>query len=153
MQQGYIPNQQRRRYNPTDQQSTPVQTQPVYQQQYQQPQYTQQSQPAYQQPQYQQPVYQQQPVVVNVVNNNTNTNTNTNTVNSYSSAKSVKSKWVAFFLCLFLGCFGAHKFYVGKSGAGILYLLTMGLFGIGWIADCIFILAGTSTDRWGRKLA
>lgn len=48
-----------------------------------------------------------------------------------------KNKWVAFFLCLFLGPYGAHKFYEGKIGMGILYLLTAGLFGIGWIVDCI----------------
>ena len=46
----------------------------------------------------------------------------------------------AFFLCLFLGYFGAHKFYEGRIGMGILYLLTIGLFGIGWIVDIILIL-------------
>lgn len=49
-------------------------------------------------------------------------------------------KWTAFFLCLFLGFFGAHKFYEGKKGMGILYILTFGLFGIGWIIDLIAIL-------------
>ena len=51
-----------------------------------------------------------------------------------------KNKWVAFFLCLFLGYFGAHKFYEGKVGMGILYLLTAGLIGIGWLIDCIILL-------------
>ena len=51
-----------------------------------------------------------------------------------------KNKWIAFFLCLFLGYFGAHKFYEGRIGMGILYLLTIGLFGIGWIVDIILIL-------------
>lgn len=49
-------------------------------------------------------------------------------------------KWPAFFLCLFLGFFGAHKFYEGKTGMGILYLLTLGLCGIGWVIDIISIL-------------
>ncbi|MGN1135794.1 MAG: NINE protein [Oscillospiraceae bacterium] len=49
----------------------------------------------------------------------------------------VKNKWIAFFLCLFLGEFGIHKFYEGKIILGILYLCTGGLFGIGWILDCI----------------
>lgn len=49
-------------------------------------------------------------------------------------------KWVAFLLCFFLGYFGAHKFYEGKTGTGILYLLTFGLCGIGWIIDTIVIL-------------
>jgi restriction system protein len=52
----------------------------------------------------------------------------------------MKRKWIAFFLCLFLGMFGAHKFYEGKIGMGILYFFTAGLFGFGWIADCIAIL-------------
>lgn len=45
------------------------------------------------------------------------------------------SKWTAFFLCLFFGGFGAHKFYEGKIGSGILYLFTFGIFGIGWLID------------------
>lgn len=93
----------------------------------------------------------QQPVVVNVVNTNTNTNTN------YNSAESpygpLKSRWVAFFLCLFAGYLGAHKFYVGKAGMGVLYLLTLGLFGFGWAIDTIVLLFGGSRDKWGRKLA
>ena len=51
-----------------------------------------------------------------------------------------KNKWVSFALCLFLGCFGAHKFYEGKIGMGILYLFTCGLFYIGWIVDCFVLL-------------
>lgn len=50
-----------------------------------------------------------------------------------------KDKAVALLLCIFLGYFGAHKFYEGKAGMGILYLFTMGLFGIGWIVDIISI--------------
>ena len=42
-----------------------------------------------------------------------------------------------FYLCLFLGWAGAHKFYAKKYGAGVLYLLTFGLFGFGWIIDLI----------------
>lgn len=52
----------------------------------------------------------------------------------------MKNKWVALLLCLFLGGFGAHKFYEGKIGMGILYLFTCGLFGIGWLVDTIRIL-------------
>lgn len=48
-----------------------------------------------------------------------------------------KSKWLAFFLCFFFGAFGAHKFYEGKTGMGVLYFFTMGLFGFGWLIDTI----------------
>ena len=40
-------------------------------------------------------------------------------------------------LCLFLGWAGAHKFYTRKTGMGILYLFTFGLFGFGWIIDTV----------------
>ena len=46
----------------------------------------------------------------------------------------------AFFLCLFLGFFGVHRFYEGKIGTGILYLFTLGLVGFGWLIDCIILL-------------
>jgi restriction system protein len=49
-------------------------------------------------------------------------------------------KWIAFLLCFFLGLLGGHKFYEGKVGLGILYIFTVGLFGIGWFIDLIVIL-------------
>lgn len=42
-----------------------------------------------------------------------------------------------FIITLLLGWCGVHKFMRKKTGMGILYLLTFGLFGIGWIYDCI----------------
>lgn len=57
--------------------------------------------------------------------------------NLYPNAR---DKWVAFLLCLFLGVIGAHKFYEGKTGMGLLYLFTGGLCGIGAIIDCIILL-------------
>ena len=58
----------------------------------------------------------------------------------YSPAGRWKSKWVAWFLCLFLGLAGIHKFYEENIPAGIVYLCTGGLCGIGWIADLILLL-------------
>ena len=78
---------------------------------------------------------EQPSIVINNANNNTNTN-----VNAAMFGIRAKNKWVAFFLCLFLGYFGAHKFYEGKGGMGILYLFTCGLFGLGWLIDCIVLL-------------
>jgi TM2 domain-containing membrane protein YozV len=42
---------------------------------------------------------------------------------------------VAWILLTFLGVFGLHRFYLGKWGTGILYLLTLGLLGIGLVYD------------------
>ena len=50
-----------------------------------------------------------------------------------------KNKWVAFFLCLFLGVLGIHKFYEGRVLLGIVYLCTVGLFGVGVIIDLIVL--------------
>ena len=74
-----------------------------------------------------------------VIVNNTNTNTNVNT-NLNCRYGRPKNKWTAFFLCLFLGVFGAHKFYEGKIVMGIIYLFTVGLFGIGVLVDFISLL-------------
>lgn len=65
---------------------------------------------------------------------------------------SPKSMLTAAFLCFFLGMFGAHYFYVGRVGMGFLYIFTLGLFGIGWLADFIRILSGRFTDREGLPL-
>ena len=65
----------------------------------------------------------------------------------------LKRRWVAFWLCFFFGGIGIHKFYLGKTGMGILYLFTGGLLGIGWLIDLISLLFGNARDRWGRRLA
>ena len=52
--------------------------------------------------------------------------------------KSLKfNDWILFFVCLFLGWFGVHKFVEGKVGMGILYIFTVGLFYVGWIVDIV----------------
>lgn len=81
---------------------------------------------------------QPQSIVINNTNTNTNANTNVNGV--VGVIGKAKNKWVAFLLCFFLGYLGAHKFYEEKIGMGILYLFTVGLFGIGVIVDLIKIL-------------
>ena len=75
-----------------------------------------------------------------IVINNTNENSNINANIGAAFGIRAKNKWVAFFLCFFLGWIGAHKFYEGRTGLGILYLFTFGLFGFGWIIDCIVLL-------------
>ena len=63
-----------------------------------------------------------------------------------------KNLCAAALLCFFLGGFGIHRFYVGKVGTGIIWLLTMGCFGIGVIVDFIMILTGTFTDGAERTI-
>ena len=64
-----------------------------------------------------------------------------------------KSFITALLLCLFLGGLGAHRFYVGIAGTGILWLFTLGLFGIGTLIDFIMILTGSFKDFNGNDLA
>jgi hypothetical protein len=51
-----------------------------------------------------------------------------------------KSVGVAYVLLIFLGLLGIHRFYIGKIGTGVLYLLTGGLFVVGAVVD-LFTLA------------
>lgn len=64
--------------------------------------------------------------------------------------RSEKSWLATLLLCIFLGEFGIHRFYVGKVGTGLLYLFTLGFFGIGIIVDIIMIAVGSFTDK-GRN--
>lgn len=64
--------------------------------------------------------------------------------------ESLKSRTAALLLCIFLGEFGAHRFYVGKIGTGILYACTAGLFGIGAIIDLVMLCTGSFTDKSGK---
>jgi TM2 domain-containing membrane protein YozV len=66
---------------------------------------------------------------------------------------SSKSRLAALLLCFFLGHFGIHRFYVGKVGTGIIWLLTVGLFGIGTFVDFIMIIVGSFKDKKGARVA
>jgi TM2 domain-containing membrane protein YozV len=58
----------------------------------------------------------------------------------------------AALLCFFLGAFGAHRFYVGKVGTGVLELITIGGFGIWWLVDFILIVCGQFRDADDEKI-
>lgn len=68
------------------------------------------------------------------------------TAPSYNEPVSDKNPWVAFFLCMFLGVFGAHRFYARKKASGFLYLVTCGGFGIGIMVDLFRIFNGKFKD-------
>lgn len=66
--------------------------------------------------------------------------------------KSEKSKTVALLLNIFFGFLGVHRFYVGKIGTGLLWLFTLGFFGIGDVIDFFMILFGKFKDKDGFYL-
>lgn len=63
-----------------------------------------------------------------------------------------KSRLVALLLCMFLGVYGIHRFYVGKVGTGLLWLFTLGLFGFGWFIDLLVVALGGFRDANGDRL-
>ena len=73
-------------------------------------------------------------------------------VNLGNHMVSEKSRTAAALLCFFLGYLGVHRFYVGKVGSGILWLLTAGLFGVGALIDFIIILCGSFKDKYGNVI-
>lgn len=60
------------------------------------------------------------------------------------------SKAGAILITFFLGEFGIHRFLAGKIGTGILWLLTLGLGGIGWLIDFIMVCCGAFKDSKGQ---
>lgn len=88
------------------------------------------------------PVQEAQPIAPPIVNQQT----------KFTPGVSKKDRTIALILCILAGGLGAHRFYVGKIGTGILYLFTAGLFGIGWIIDIIWIAKGSFKDKFDLPL-
>lgn len=64
----------------------------------------------------------------------------------------LSAKWIALALCVFLGMFGVHRFYVGKIGTGVLWFFTAGMCGIGWMVDIFTIAVSAFYDNNGYVL-
>lgn len=54
--------------------------------------------------------------------------------------------FIKLLICFFTGIFGGHKFYEGKIGWGIIYLLTAGLFGVGYVVDVVLCAVSYAKD-------
>jgi TM2 domain-containing membrane protein YozV len=65
------------------------------------------------------------------------------------SGRSEKGFVPTLLLALFLGGLGAHRFFVGKIGTGIVQLLTLGGLGIWALIDLIMIIVGSFKDKQG----
>ena len=55
-------------------------------------------------------------------------------------------------LVMWLGFYGAHRFYVGKIGTGILMVLTLGGLGIWWLVDLFKVVSETFEDADGNPI-
>jgi len=66
--------------------------------------------------------------------------------------KSPKGFVPALILCILLGGFGVHRFYVGKVGTGIVMILTLGGLGIWTLIDLIMIAVGNFKDSNGLPI-
>ena len=70
------------------------------------------------------------------------------TINSSPQTTPAGSQFYpAFFLCLLLGVFGAHRFYTGKIKSGFIQLVTLGGFGFWTFIDMILLLLGKFKDK------
>ena len=67
-----------------------------------------------------------------------------------ATALVTKETWIAYILWFFLGWAGVHKFYLGKTGWGVLYLLTGGIFLIGLLIDLFAIPSQVRNYNQGR---
>ncbi|MBI2892526.1 MAG: TM2 domain-containing protein [Deltaproteobacteria bacterium] len=53
-------------------------------------------------------------------------------------APAPKSLIVGYLLWFFFGLIGVHRFYTGRWVTGIVWLLTGGLLGLGWLFDAVW---------------
>ena len=74
-------------------------------------------------------------------------------VSAEAKAKSKQRSWrVALLLSLFLGFFGADRFYIGRTKSAIAKLLSFGGVGVWWLSDFILIASDWRRDADGQPL-
>jgi len=59
---------------------------------------------------------------------------------------------VAFLLSIFLGFFGADRFYIGRTRSAIVKMVTLGCLGIWWLSDIILLASDWRKDADGQPL-
>ena len=74
-------------------------------------------------------------------------------LNSNSISSSQQDWLVALLLCFFIGVIGAHRFYVGKIGTGLLMVFTLGGLGIWTFIDLVLIIVGKFKNKDGEVLS
>ncbi|MCQ2378242.1 MAG: TM2 domain-containing protein [Victivallaceae bacterium] len=87
------------------------------------------------------------PVIVNNNNNNNNNNNGSNGNGGYAAPLpfAQKSRLTYILLAIFLGWLGVHDFYAGRTGMGILCLLTLG----GWYVIVLLEILFVKSDGRG----
>ena len=74
------------------------------------------------------------------------------TDNTQNPAGSSKDFVAVLLLCVFIGFFGVHRFYVGRPVTAVLMLLTLGGLGIWVIVDLVYIAVGRFEDKDGLQI-
>jgi TM2 domain-containing membrane protein YozV len=63
-----------------------------------------------------------------------------------------KSRLAVTLFAFFLGVFGAHRWYLGKTGTAIAMLLTLGGLGVWALVDFIMAVSGQMRDKENKLI-